>query len=170
MLLGESVRIVVVDELGLAIEPIGNDVEPLAAEVDRRAVRQVTAVRKAHPEDRVAGFERGEEDGLVGLGSRMRLDVRPLGGEEPLRAIDCKLLGDVDVLAAAVIALARIAFGVLVGELRSLCCEDSRAGVVLGGDQLDVIFLPAILGGDRRRQLVIFLGQGAGAVKQGGPR
>ena len=100
----------------------------------------------------------------------MRLDVRPFGGEEPLRAIDRQLFGDVDVLAAAVIALARIAFGVLVGELRSLCREHGRAGVVLGGDQLDVIFLPEVFGGDRRRQLGIFLGEGAGAVKHRAPR
>jgi hypothetical protein len=82
-----------------------------------------------------------------------------------LRTIDCELLGDVDMLAAAVITLARVAFCVLVGELRPLRREDGRARVILGGDQLDVIFLPAVLGGDRRRQLGIFLGQGTGTVK-----
>src|SRR6185436_1098477 len=52
---------------------------------------------------------------------------------------------DIDVFAAAVIALARVAFGVLVGEQRALRREHGRAGVVLGGDQLDVVFLAARL-------------------------
>jgi hypothetical protein len=40
--------------------------------------------------------------------------------EQLLAAVDRQLLGDVDVFAAAVVALARIAFGVLVGELAAL--------------------------------------------------
>ena len=71
------------------------------------------------PEDRVAGLQRGEEHGLVGLRAGVRLHVGGLGVEQLLGALDRDLLDDVDELAAAVVALARIALGVLVGELRS---------------------------------------------------
>ena len=50
-------------------------------------------------------------------------------------------LGHVDEFATAVITLARIPFGVLVGEHRPLRFEHARADVVFRGDQLDVIFL-----------------------------
>ena len=60
--------------------------------------------REAH--DRVAGLEQRVVDGGVGLRAGVRLDVGVLGAEERLRAVDRELLGDVDVLAAAVVALA----------------------------------------------------------------
>ena len=71
----------------------------------------------------------------------MRLHVGVVGAEEFLGAVDGELLGDVDEFATAVVALARITFGVLVGEHRALRFEHARAGVVFRGDQLDVIFL-----------------------------
>ena len=79
-----------------------------------------------------------------------------------------KLLGDVDEFAAAVVALARIAFGVLVGELRALRGQDRGAGVVLRGDQLDVVFLPLVLAGDGFPQLGIGVGERSGAAEHGG--
>ena len=71
----------------------------------------------------------------------MRLDVGVIGVEQLLGAVDGQLFGDIHELAAAVVALARIAFGVLVGQHRTLGLEHARAGVVFRGDQLDVIFL-----------------------------
>ena len=45
----------------------------------------------------------------------MRLHVGVGGAEQALRALDRELLDDVDVLAAPVVALARVTLGVLVG-------------------------------------------------------
>src|SRR5690606_16060421 len=89
-----------------------------------------------------------EIDRLVGLRPRMRLDVGVVGAEQLPGAIDRQLLGDVHVLAAAVVALAGIAFGVLVGQLAALGLHHPRAGVVLAGDQLDVVLLAARFVGD----------------------
>jgi hypothetical protein len=61
----------------------------------------------------------------------MRLHVRGLGAEQRLDAVDSELLDDVDVLAAAVVAAARIALGVLVGEDRALRLEDGERSEVL---------------------------------------
>jgi hypothetical protein len=168
VLVRETLGGVVVDELALRIEAVGDDVEPLARLVDRRAVRQVAAVRQAHAEHGVAGLERGEEDGLVRLRARMRLDVRHAGTEKLLRPVDRELLGDVDVLAAAVVALARVALGVLVGELRPLRREHGRARVVLRRDELDVRFLPPVLGDDGRPQVGIRLGERLLAIEHWG--
>ena len=56
-----------------------------------------------------------------------------------------RCLGDVDVLAAAVVALAGQALGVLVGEPRALGFHDRGRGVVLARDQLDLVVLAAAL-------------------------
>ena len=101
------------------------------------------------------GFDQREIRGRVRLRAGVRLHVRVGGAEQLLGAIDRELLGDVDVLAAAVVALARIAFGVLVREHRALRLEHARARVVLGSDQLDVVFLALPLGVERRLELGI---------------
>jgi hypothetical protein len=62
------------------------------------------------------------------------------------------------MLAAAVVALARIAFRVLVREHRALRFQDARAGVVLGGNQLDVLFLATPLARERLGKLGIETG------------
>ena len=88
VLLGELEDIVVVDHVRLAADAVVDDrVEP-AREVDLEAVREVAAVRELEREDRVAGLERCEVDGHVRLRARVRLDVRVLGAEERLRAVD----------------------------------------------------------------------------------
>ena len=72
--------------------------------------------------------------------------------EQLLRALDRQRLGDVDELTAAVVALARIAFGVLVRHHRAGGFQHGEADEVLGGDQLEALFLPLDLvtdgGGD----------------------
>ena len=70
-------------------------------------------------------------------------------------------LGDVDMLAAAIVALARVALGVLVGQHRALRLEHGAADDVLAGDQLDLVLLAAELGRDGGRHLRIDLGQGS---------
>ena len=99
---------------------------------------------------RSPGFEDAEVGGHVGLGARVRLDVDVLGaGEEGEGALLGEPLGDVDELAAAVVALAGQAFGVLVGQPRALGFHDRGGGVVLAGDQLDLVVLAAPFGEHR---------------------
>ena len=111
--------------------------------IHRRAVRQVTAVGKRHAKHRVARLERREKYRLIGLRTRMGLDIGEFGAEQLHDAIDRQLLGDIDMFAAAVVAFARITFGVLVRQLRALRRHDGGARIVLRRDQLDVRFLPA---------------------------
>ena len=96
-------------------------------------------MRELEREDRVARLQRRHVDGHVRLRAGVRLDVRVVGAEELLRAVDRELLDLVDDLAAAVIALARVALRVLVRRRRADCLQDRRPGEVLGGDQLDLV-------------------------------
>src|SRR2546421_7042048 len=91
------------------------------------------------------------------LRAGVRLHFRVFGAVEPLHALDRKLLGDVEMPTAAVVALAGIALGVLVGERRAGRLQYRRRAVVLGRDQLQVLFLAPALGLDRAPELRIGL-------------
>ena len=151
VLLGERENLVVVDQVRLARDAVVDDrVEP-PAEVDLQPVRQVPAVRELEREDRVARLQRCHVDGHVRLRARVRLDVRVLGAEQLLGAVDRRLLDLVDDLAAAVVALAGIALGVLVRRHGADRLEDRRPGEVLGGDQLDLAALALELAAEQLR-------------------
>ncbi|MCY1507838.1 hypothetical protein D9M68_421260 [compost metagenome] len=85
----------------------------------------------------------------------MRLNVGIVAVKQLLAPFDSQALSHVDILATAVVALARIAFGVLVGEHRVLHFHDQGTGVVLGGDELDVIFLAVFFAENGLAQLGI---------------
>ena len=115
-----------------------------------------------HAEERVAGLEQRHVDGVVGLGAGVRLDVGVLGAEQLLGAVDRQLLGDVDLLAAAVVAAARVALGVLVGQHRADRVEHRLGHEVLRGDHLQGPLLAAQLAVEHGGDLGIDLGQGCG--------
>ena len=137
---GQALDFVVVDQ-ALVVDAVLHGVVDLAGEADAGAVGQVAAVGQAHAQHGVAGVEQGHVHGAVGLAAGVRLDVGVVGAEQLLGAVDGQLLDHVDVLAATVVALARVALGVLVGQHAALGFHHRRAGVVFRGDQLDVLFL-----------------------------
>jgi hypothetical protein len=73
--------------------------------------------------------------------------------------VDRELLGDVDELAAAVIALPRQALGIFVGQDGALRFQHGAAHDVLGRDQLDLVALPAKFQVDRLRHFPVGFGQ-----------
>ena len=91
----------------------------------------------------VAGLHEGHEDGLVGLAAGIGLDIGEAAFEQAAGPLDGEILGDVDELAAAVIAPARIPFRVFVGHHRALRLEHGTRDDVLGGDELDLVALAA---------------------------
>ncbi len=60
-----------------------------------------------------------------------------IGAEQLLGAGNGDALGNVDGVTAAIIALARVAFGVLVGEHAAHRGQDRGRDVVLAGDEFD---------------------------------
>ena len=128
---------VVVDDLGHGIDAVGFRMVELAREVCRAAVGEVAAVVEAHTQNGVAGLDQREVRRQVRVRTGMGLDVRELRAVELAGAIAREIFHDVDLLATAVIALARIAFRVLVGEHATHGLHDSRTSEVLRSDELD---------------------------------
>jgi hypothetical protein len=122
----------------------------------------VTAGRQRQPHERVARLEQGEKHGLVGLRAGVRLDIGEGATEQLLGAVDRELLGDVDVLAAAVVAPPRIALGVFVGQHRALRLEHRARDDVLGGDQLDLVALTCQFVADCAPELGVGIGETSG--------
>jgi len=54
-----------------------------------------------------------------------------------------RLLRDIHEFASAVVALARITLGVLVGQHRSMRVQHARTRIILRGDELEVVLLAA---------------------------
>ncbi len=115
----------------------------------------MTAVRQAHAQYSVACLQQRQIDRCIGLAAGVWLDVGVIGPEQLFGALDGQLLDLVDVLAAAVVTLARVALCVLVGQAAALRLHHAFAGVVLRGDQLDMVFLTLLLGVHCRQQCVV---------------
>ena len=154
VLLGERRHGVVVNALRLGVHAVGDDVVELAGEVGRRAVREVAAVVERHAHDGVAGRGQRREGGVVGLGARVRLHVGKARAEELAGTVAREVLRLVDRPAAAIVALAGQALGVLVGEGRPHGLHDGRRNEVLRRDELD--------GGALAAQLVLDRGEDLG--------
>ena len=105
--------------------------------------------------ERVARLHQRQEHALVGLAAGIRLNVGEAAAEQHAGALDRELFGDVDELAAAVVAPARIAFGVFVGHHRALRLEHRAGNDVFRGDQLDLVALAADFQFDRAGDLRI---------------
>ncbi len=144
-------------------QAVADHLEPLAAHVQRHAVRQVAAFGQAHSHDRVARLQQPEEHRLVRLRARVRLHVGVGRAEESLAAVDRELLRHVDEFAAAVVALAGVAFGVFVRQLAPLRRHHRGRRVVLRGDEFDVLFLALVLALDDGPQLRVDIGDGGRA-------
>ncbi len=150
-----------VDQAALAVDLVGGDVVQATGDVDLHAVREVAAVGQREAHDRVARLQQRVVDGRVGLRAGVRLDVGVLGAEQRLGAVDRELLGDVHPLAAAVVAAAGVALGVLVGEDRALAFEHRARHEVLRGDHLERALLALELAAQGLGDLGIDLGEGA---------
>src|SRR6266851_9192731 len=71
----------------------------------------------------------------------MRLDISMFSTEKLLRAITRQVFYYVRKLAAAVVTLAGIPFGIFVGENRAHGFEHRLADEIFGGDQLQAFVL-----------------------------
>jgi hypothetical protein len=96
----------------------------------------------------LAGLQQRHEHRVVGLGAGVGLDVGEGASEQLFRPLLGQPLGLVHVLAAAIVAFAGIALGILVGEHRSLRLQHRLGDNVLRGDQLDLGLLTVQFLGD----------------------
>ena len=87
----------------------------------------------------------------------MGLHVGPLGSEELLGALDGEVLGLIDHLAAAVVALRGISLGIFVGQTGTHGAHHLVADEVLAGDKLDAAALTQVLSVDDIKDLIVSL-------------
>ncbi len=130
-----------VDTLVVLAHGVRHRLEPFAGIVGGMAVGEMTARRQVQAHEGVARRQQGIEHRLIGIGARMGLDIGEGRAEQLPGPVDRQLLGDIDIFAAAVIALAGIAFGIFVGQHRTLGFQDGLGDDVLAGNQLDLVAL-----------------------------
>lgn len=155
VLAGQSGHFVIIDAACFLAHAVGNDLKQATREVHRAAVGQMPAVGEIHAQDHVAGLEAGEIGGHIGLGTGMGLHVDVAATEELLGPVLGQGFGDVHVFAAAVIALAGIAFGIFVGQHAALGFAHGGRNKVLRGDQFQFAHLPVGFQNDGPGQLRI---------------
>ena len=143
MLVREAFDCLHVDGLVLRLHAVGNDLEPLARHVGRRAVREMAACGEIEAHECVAGLHQPEEDRLVRLRPGIRLHIGKPTAKQAAGTLDCERFGDVDELASAIIAPSGIALGVFVGHHRALRLENGAGDDILRGDELDLFALAA---------------------------
>ena len=141
MLFGEPLDFVHVDQVIVPPHAIRRRLEPAPGQVDRRAMRQMTAGGKIEPHEGVARLHERHEHFGIGRRAGMRLHVGEAAAEQFRDPLNGEPLDNVDELAAAVIALARQAFGIFVGQHRALRLKHRATDDIFRRDQLDLVAL-----------------------------
>src|SRR5215831_7212673 len=104
---------------------------------------EMPASREVQSHKRVAGLHQRHKNFGVGGSAGMRLHIGEAAPEQPCCALDRQPLGNVDELAAAVIAFSRQALGVFIGEHGALRLKHGAADDILRCDQFDIVALAA---------------------------
>ncbi len=157
-----------VDDLVLAPHRVVLRLEPFAGHVDRRAVGEMSAGGEIEAHEGIAGLQQRQKHRLVHLAAGIRLHIGKARAEQLLGALDRQRFDDVDPFAAAVIAVARIAFGIFVGQHRALRFQYRAADDVFRRDQLDLVALAAEFAANGGGDVGIGLGQPCGKERVGG--
>ncbi len=100
-------QLVVVDGLGFLGYAVGNDLVGLAGEIQRMAMREVSAVSEVQAKDGIAGLNHRGIGRHVGGRARVRLHIGVFGAEELLGAVARQVLDNVGKFASTVVALCR---------------------------------------------------------------
>ena len=163
---GEVAHLVVVDQLGVRAGPCSRPVwNHLPEKLTRLPWVRCPPCGRSIASTVSPGCTSAAYAARLALAPRVRLQVGVLGAEELLRPGDADLLGPVHLGAAAVVAPARVALGVLVGQRRAERGQHRRRGEVLAGDQLQAAAQPVQLAEHHLGDLRV--GRAAAASKSG---
>ena len=131
---------------GFGVDSVGFGMVEASREVDFHTVGQVSAMVECEAEHGVARLDERLVDGCVGLCTGVRLHVDVFGTEQALGTFAGDGFDLVDLLAAAIVAASRIAFGILVGQHRALCLKHCTRHEVFGGDHFQAVLLSGQFG------------------------
>ena len=115
------------------------------------------SVGKVKAEDRISGVEDGQKNGGVGLGAGVWLHVGVRCSEERFEPVNSELLHLVHYFAAPVVALARVAFCIFVGQAATHSVEDGLAREIFGGDELNTSALAIQFFLDETEKYLVFV-------------
>ncbi len=155
MLAGQTLYLFVVDLTGIRVQAILNSVIDLAGKVWLGSVGQMTTVGQAHTQNRITRLTQGHVDRSISLRTGMGLHIGVGCTEQLLSPIYSQLFCHIHMLTSAVVALTRIALCIFIGQNRALGLHNSRTGVVLRSNQLNMLLLPLLLGLNSRPDLIV---------------
>ena len=125
-------------------------------------VGQVAAMRQVEPQDGVARLQHRAVSGLIGLRTRVRLNVRVFSAKELFGPVACQILDNVGELATAIVTASGVTLGIFVGENTARRLQHSFGGEVLTGYHLQVTLLAFELVGNGGEDFRVSLGERAG--------
>ena len=131
---------------GFGVDSVGFGMVETPGEVDLHTVGKVSAMVECEAEHGVTRLDERLVDGCVGLRAGVGLHVDVFGAEQALGAFAGDGFDLVDLLAAAVVAASRIAFGILVGQHGALCLKHCTRHEVFGGDHFQAVLLSGQFG------------------------
>ena len=120
MFFGEPFDFIKVDKMIVGVDAVLNGVEPFARHRCARTVGKVPASIKAHAKDRIARLSQRQHYRTIGLRAAMRLYICKTTIKQLLGALNCQCLYGIGWRTSLIVTLARISFGIFVGEHRAL--------------------------------------------------
>ena len=95
---------------------VGNNLVELTRDVQLHTVRKVPTVSQRKTHDLLTGGQQGVHDGVIRLGTGVRLYVGVFGTEEFLDPFNSQLFDDIDEFTTTIVAAARVTFRILIGQ------------------------------------------------------
>ena len=148
-------HLVVVNATGFLVQVVAYRFVKNAGGVDQGTVAQMPTMVKVQTHKGVARLQYGQQYGCVGLGTGVGLDVGVFCAKQLADTVNSQLFNLVNDLTAAVVAVARIAFRILVGKVAAHGFHDLVANKVLTGDELDAFQLALVLLLNQLKNLIV---------------
>ena len=144
----DALYLIIVDE-AFVVDTVRNTVEVFTGKVNRASVCQMSAVIQVHSHESITRIHECKKYSHICLSTGMWLYICVSAAEQLHGSVSGKILYYINVLASAVITLARITLCILIGESASHSRHYCLADKVLRCDQLDVFALSVGLSSDR---------------------
>ena len=123
-----------VDTEGGGVYFVGDHLVEFPGKVQAHAMGKVAAVGEGQSHDFIARVGERHEHGSIGLGAGVRLHIGEFGAEEGFCAVAGQVFYYVGVFAATIIAAARVALGVFIGEHGALGLENAAGHEIFRGN------------------------------------
>ena len=101
----------------------------------------MTAVSKVHAHNGIAGLKHGKEHCHISLSAAVGLHIAVLAAKQLLEPVARKIFGYIHKLAAAIITVCGITFGIFIGQMAACGGHYCGRNKVFAGDKLYIALL-----------------------------